>query len=342
MRSIARLTLRLTLRFATLALVAPAALLTACQDDGPLAAEPPDTKKSGLASGDGPAYVVGSPCGAQYCPQSPGRIVFANASGATSNVYTMDASGGTPQQLTVDGASRSPARSPDYKRVAYVSTSGLGGGGVWVMNADGSAKTQVAQAGAFADHPRWSPDGARLVFSTRAVGASDNDVYVVNANGTGLKRLTSETSDEVDPTFTPDGTKIVFASTRATQTYNYDLWSMSTDGMALSRLTMTSDNERYPAFASGAASGAKLVCVAIGASRKLIVGDGYGLLYTQTPHGVATGGGPSAARTCDELPSLLPDYRGTGRGTDGCLTYRAPPSTASRTSSWGRPSSTTA
>src|SRR5580765_8363799 len=73
---------------------------------------------------------------------------------------------------------------------------------VWVMNPDGSGKTQLTSSGQDVE-PAWSADGAKIVFSSGRGG--NFDVYVMNADGSGLKRLTTTPTAERYPTWSPDG-----------------------------------------------------------------------------------------------------------------------------------------
>ncbi|HSS19548.1 MAG TPA: SBBP repeat-containing protein [Pyrinomonadaceae bacterium] len=94
-----------------------------------------------------------------------------------------------------------PAWSPDGTRIAYAANPG----GIYVMNADGSNKTQLTTF-AIDTTPTWSPDGTRIAFgSVRGPGAFG--VYIMNSDGSNQKRLT----DGNVPAWSPDGTRIAFS-----------------------------------------------------------------------------------------------------------------------------------
>ena len=50
-------------------------------------------------------------------------------------------------------------------------------------------------------HPRWSPDGTKIIFSliTKQGGREIENVYIVNADGTGLTQVTREGNTDVTP-----------------------------------------------------------------------------------------------------------------------------------------------
>jgi hypothetical protein len=111
--------------------------------------------------------------------------------------------------------------------------------GVFVMNADGSDETLLADLGT---EPAWSPDGQRIAFQRTDGG--NTDVYVMNADGTGVTRLTEDPLIDTEPAWSPDGQRIVFS--RGGGFSQPDLWTMSADGTGETRLTQTPQTESDP------------------------------------------------------------------------------------------------
>lgn len=114
------------------------------------------------------------------------RIAFASRSGATSDIYVMQADGSGRTRLTDDPADDTqPDWSPDGTRIAFVS-SREGTEQVYVMNADGSGQTRIGVAVRDAQNPVWSPDGERIAYyETDSTG--DDEVYVMNSDGSGRR-----------------------------------------------------------------------------------------------------------------------------------------------------------
>jgi len=83
---------------------------------------------------------------------------------------------------------------------------------IYVMNGDGSGVARLTNSGANDDFPRWSPNGAKILFqSDRDNAFSGNyDIYVMSADGSGVARLTSDANDDSTASWSLDGTKIVF------------------------------------------------------------------------------------------------------------------------------------
>jgi Tol biopolymer transport system component len=180
------------------------------------------------------------------------KIAFSGTRDVNVDIYVMSAAGGEPTRLTTSGDwDDEPAWSPDGTKIAYSSGSGLGGGDVWVRNADGTgAPLNLTNNAAYDASPAWSPDGTKIAFaSTRGptVGTSDSDIWVMNADGTGATRVTLGGGQF--PAWSPDGTKIAFSSVRDG---NWEIYVVNADGTnAPMNLTNTPDSgELWPRWSS--------------------------------------------------------------------------------------------
>ena len=96
------------------------------------------------------------------------------------------------------------------------------------------------------DEPRFSPDGRKIVFTSRRT--KNNDIWVMNADGSMPTQLTTESKNDESPAFSPDGKRIVFTSNR---TGNYDIWVMDADGGNPRQLTSDRDDETQPFWSAG-------------------------------------------------------------------------------------------
>lgn len=86
---------------------------------------------------------------------------------------------------------------------------------IWIMDRDGSRKSQVTdnQGANFA--PFFFPDDGRIIFASNMEGGRGNfDLYAVDTVGSNLEQITFFDGFDSFPMFSPDGSKLVFASNR--------------------------------------------------------------------------------------------------------------------------------
>ena len=164
-----------------------------------------------------------------------------------SDIYIIDAGGGTPVRLTQTKANGAPRWSPDGARLAFSNWS-VGSGDVFIVNADGSGLTNVTQSSASEYDPSWSPDGARLAFASRTPGTDQFAVSVVDVDGSNVKRLASLIDYPSAPAWSPDGRQIIFSVVRLCCARSLPsllapgLYVMNADGSSLDRLTTPPEN----------------------------------------------------------------------------------------------------
>jgi Tol biopolymer transport system component/DNA-binding winged helix-turn-helix (wHTH) protein len=106
--------------------------------------------------------------------------------------------------------------SSDGQFVAYVT---FPEGILWKANRDGSHPVQLTDAPLYPLNPRWSPDGAQILFSNYSEGHVK--AYVTSSQGGTPQPLLPEDSEgQSDPNWSPDGHKIVFSTLEAIGAFN--------------------------------------------------------------------------------------------------------------------------
>ena len=101
------------------------------------------------------------------------------------------------------------ARHPDYHE-GKITFSYLGD--IWLAQEDGSNPRRVTVHKAFDSHPRFSPDGKWIAFSSNRYG--DSDVFVIPAEGGSARRLTFHSAPDTVVGWSRDSKRVLFSSAR--------------------------------------------------------------------------------------------------------------------------------
>ena len=157
-------------------------------------------------------WLAWSPDGRKLAYWMRGQIWVMNADGTHNRALAGTAGaplgGGLP---TV--AAASPTWSPDGRQIAY--TDGSESRSLWIMNADGSGKHQVAKLPRYpAVELDWSPSGGQFAFTRWLWGEGASALYLMNADGTHRRLLGPAPGGFIgaaaDPDWSPNGQKIAF------------------------------------------------------------------------------------------------------------------------------------
>jgi Tol biopolymer transport system component len=125
-----------------------------------------------------------------------------------------------------------------------------------------AAPTFLTTTADFSEHaPRWSPDGARIVYMGHPQNGTDDqrslqDIFVMDADGQHKTRLTNTPYQEEVPAWTADG-RIVFCGQSPTDPDNWDIYRINADGTGLTNLTNT-DANTFECWPSPAPNGNKI------------------------------------------------------------------------------------
>ena len=164
-----------------------------------------------------------------------------------ASIYLMDIDGRNQRPLVdANGADRAPVFSPDGQKIAFESKAPTDGRRgevtsplqnndtleIYVIDIDGTHKTQLTQNDVDDGHPTWSPNGKQIAFSSMVEDIYQ--IFIVSAAGGPAKQLTFSDASHYHPTFSADGKRIIYVSNAHN---HYTLWMMNADGTNKTQLT---------------------------------------------------------------------------------------------------------
>ena len=180
----------------------------------------------------------------------------------------MNPNGGGSQSIKLHDSASDAAPSLDGSKIAYVAGSPLGepgsNGELWVMNADGSGRTQLTKT-MYAEEadPSWSPDGSKLAYTRRSFEPDSPtpsylaEIWTINIDGSANTRLTTahyeyfgfdrwgleavRSTTASDPDWSPDGSRIAFARSETWPDHRHGryVYTMNANGSGRTLLTNT-------------------------------------------------------------------------------------------------------
>lgn len=121
------------------------------------------------------------------------RIAFAarsHAANAANALYLVPAAGGEPTKVYGKKPACEPHWAPDGTRLVYETETH-----VCTIRPDGTKNRLITWFGGLQRYPRFSPDGARIIFCQGASEKGPWDIYIIPARGGTPRKLTTGASD---------------------------------------------------------------------------------------------------------------------------------------------------
>jgi Tol biopolymer transport system component len=192
------------------------------------------------------------------------RIAFRSGSGATAEIYIVNADGTELTQLTDNPfKDYAPVWSPDGSTIAFASNRndpnfatcvGLFTGcnnDIFVMPATGGPPVQITVDSGSDHFPQFSPDGESIAYVSDMGGTSA--IYTVDLDTVTTTKLTPDTLRAGPPDYSPDGTKIAFENnfypcTTGNADCRTDVFVMNADGSSITQLTGKFRNNADPCW----------------------------------------------------------------------------------------------
>jgi Tol biopolymer transport system component len=184
---------------------------------------------------------------------APGELLYDADATGSFQIYVAAASG-PARQLTRDASTDAwwPRPSPERTRILFYRTPAgthdrdFTRTSLWVMNADGTAPTELLPPGSYGwnqhGHAEWSPDGQHLVMFGGKV--TNPQIWVTDKLGRQPRQLTHDGGVNIDPSWSPDGRTIVYVGCphAICTPSQQEIYVMGADGGQ--RLRLTDDGVR--------------------------------------------------------------------------------------------------
>ena len=121
---------------------------------------------------------------------------------ATSRIYTLPLTGGSPTLVTEKGPSYLHGWSPDGEWLAYCAERG-GQYDIYTISINGGAEIQLTDEPGLDDGPEYSPDGVHIWFNSTRTGLMQ--VWRMDADGATPTHMVKEDANCWFPHISPDG-----------------------------------------------------------------------------------------------------------------------------------------
>ena len=152
-----------------------------------------------------------------------------------------------------------PSLPPSNGRIYFISSL-AGSYDVYSMKSDGSDRRRLTLTADEERSVHVSSDGKKLVVGVRHANGTGRELVTMNVDGTNRRVVSSNNTDTPFgyPTFSPDGRTIAYISGLASDPDTYGVWTISTSGGKVTRLTPPTQKALYPSWSP---DGARIVYV---------------------------------------------------------------------------------
>ena len=188
------------------------------------------------------------------------KIVWDTTRGGLRSLYIMDANGTNQRPISAASSGQNSLDATwnrDSARLLGFIVNPRNTGGINDLalitpatTTDGVAQAQVLQAGTSAAHPRYSPDGARIVlWTTAGTNLGDARLQLLDSGGTLVSAGPMGGTNQTSPTFSPDGNRLAYAAQPANNSLLRQIYvaTLGTDAAQATGTAITSQGDNYDA-----------------------------------------------------------------------------------------------
>lgn len=150
---------------------------------------PATLMRIGVGAGNSPVR-IGDGWRPAWQPNNSPFMLYDGCKGATDcgSILTLNAFDGDPNNPTLVTFGSAGAWSPTGSQIAFQAPDDKGNTQIWIVNADGSNRTQITTDTGTHGMPIWSSDGQWLFYRTDQ-GGTGWAIYAIRTNGTDARKI---------------------------------------------------------------------------------------------------------------------------------------------------------
>ena len=147
------------------------------------------------------------------------QIAFSGDTASGNAIFVINARGGQPIPVTMNGLSYEPTWSPDGKQLVFKrivmppAHHDWSNDELYLINADGSRQQRLTRTVDAEDEPAWSPDGDTIAYVRQSEVEGwgiIEEIWLMDCDGRRQRPLTSGLVRDAIPAWSPDGKQVAF------------------------------------------------------------------------------------------------------------------------------------
>lgn len=173
---------------------------------------------------------------ADFSASADGTLVYRSGGTEQRRLVWVDRGGTELADEGESGIYRSPAISPDGRRIAFTLTDPASGNDdVWVRDLQRGVSTRLTFDAAIDHNAAWSPDGTRIAFDSHR--GDSPGIYVKSASGDGSAELVVAAGSDFSPhSWSPDGRWLLCQLRSADSDSSWDVVAVEMTGEQRGRI----------------------------------------------------------------------------------------------------------
>ena len=166
---------------------------------------------------------------ASFSVSRTGVLAFRGGELQGARLVWLDRSGRELSVVDAPAEYRDVSISPDGGRLVYDLGDGGSSGDLWIRDLARGVSSRFTFEAPTELNPLWSPDGRRIVYTSKAHGPGD--LYLKDASGTKeAELLLADANEKYVSDWSPDGTAILMTSRTPGAADGFDIWAVPMSG----------------------------------------------------------------------------------------------------------------